>query len=157
MCVTGRIPRTTPTSPAPAAAALHHARHFHRLPARAGYPQRRADLRSKPSPGTHHEHEVHDAHTMHVACPCTATVFSVAYVRVRVPAASTLPLHLPRCVCRAQRLHHRCSHSTQDNYSPSPSQAQVAPFYLGPSPAPSSSHLYLALGVPPTARSLRCF
>jgi hypothetical protein len=47
---TGHIPRTTPTSPAPAAAALHRARHVRRLPARPPYPQHHADLRSKPAP-----------------------------------------------------------------------------------------------------------
>ncbi|KAJ7819263.1 hypothetical protein B0H14DRAFT_1358541 [Mycena olivaceomarginata] len=69
------IPNTTPTSTAPAAAALHRARRVRRLPARPALPQRRPNPPLKTRPGTHHEHDVH---AMHVACPCPVTVFSAA-------------------------------------------------------------------------------
>ncbi|KAF8201998.1 hypothetical protein K438DRAFT_1965451 [Mycena galopus ATCC 62051] len=90
----GRISNMTPMTPTPAAAA--HAA-FVASPHVLAILSAFTTLRSKPDPGTHHEH---DAHAMHVAYPCAATVFSRPFHR----------LLKPRCEYEAQK---RMQHALQ--------------------------------------------
>ncbi|KAJ7803740.1 hypothetical protein B0H13DRAFT_2492851 [Mycena leptocephala] len=82
--------------------------------------------RSKPAPGTHHEH---DAHALHAAYPCAVTVFSAA-----PPSAQSRVLSRSASMTRTTT----SVHSTRYSYSPSPTPLSSHPHAptICSSPAP---------------------